>query len=206
MNEKIAGNLFDKYGSRNPVVQVIMRGFDASIAELVAIAAPQNIQGIHDIHDIGCGEGTWVMRWRYQGLNARGSDASGVIFNPEAMPFCRQRAIEGLDPAEDSADLVTCLEVLEHVADPHAALRQLRGITRRHIILSVPREPLWRILNMARGAWLADWGNTPGHVNHWSRESFIALVSQYFDIVAVRSPLPWTILLCKLPNSLGSLP
>ena len=36
----------------------------------------------------------------------------------------------------------------------------------------MPREPLWRGLNMARGAYLKDLGNTPGHVNHWSKRSF----------------------------------
>ena len=38
-----------------------------------------------------------------------------------------------------------------------------------HLLVSVPREPLWRALNVARGAYLRELGNTPGHVNHWSK-------------------------------------
>jgi hypothetical protein len=30
----------------------------------------------------------------------------------------------------------------------------------------VPREPIWRIGNMARGRYLGDLGNTPGHIQH----------------------------------------
>ena len=40
-----------------------------------------------------------------------------------------------------------------------------------------PREPLWRGLNIARGAYLKDLGNTPGHLNHWSKRGFVALLS-----------------------------
>jgi len=62
----------------------------------------------------------------------------------------------------------------------------------------VPREPIWRILNIARGKYIGDLGNTPGHVNHWSRRGFIDLLSRRFDVVEVRSPLPWTMALCRV--------
>jgi hypothetical protein len=62
----------------------------------------------------------------------------------------------------------------------------------------VPREPLWRVLNLARGKYLADLGNTPGHVNHWSRGGFLDLLSRRFEIVEARTPLPWTMALCKV--------
>lgn len=191
VESKIAGNLFDKYGSRNPIIRRIMAEFDRGISDLVTMASPT------EIHDVGCGEGTWVIRWRNQGIDARGSDASATIISDEASPFCRQRSIEELNPKDDSADLITCLEVLEHVDKPQVALQRLRAITRRHIILSVPHEPLWRVLNMARGAWVTELGNTPGHVNHWLRGAFIELVSEYFEVIAVRTPLPWTMLLAK---------
>ena len=67
----IVGNAYDKYGSSNPVVQHIMRGFDAALTQLVRRAAPSSI------HEIGCGEGYWVLRWLKEGLIASGSDFSG---------------------------------------------------------------------------------------------------------------------------------
>ena len=41
------------------------------------------------------------------------------------------------------------------------------------------------MVNLARGAYVRDWGNTPGHLNHYSRRSFLALLSRRFDVVAV---------------------
>ena len=47
----------------------------------------------------------------------------------------------------------------------------------RWLLVSVPREPVWRMVNMARGAYWKDLGNTPGHVNHWSKRSFTRMLS-----------------------------
>jgi len=112
------------------------------------------------------------------------------------VPFTRESIYELPRPAA-SVDTVVCLEVLEHLGDPEAGLRELARVTQRHVILSVPREPLWRLLNMARGAYLRDWGNTPGHLSHWSRKGFLRWASTVFDVVAVRCPIPWTIVLAK---------
>ena len=64
--------------------------------------------------------------------------------------------------------------------------------------MSVPREPLWRGLNMARGAYWRSLGNTPGHVNHWSKRSFVSLLSRYGEVEEARSPFPWTMLLVRV--------
>jgi hypothetical protein len=74
----------------------------------------------------------------------------------------------------------------------------MRRVTRRHLLVSVPREPLWRALNLARGAYIAQLGNTPGHVNHWSRGGFGRLLSRYGDVVELRTPFPWTMALVRI--------
>jgi hypothetical protein len=51
---------------------------------------------------------------------------------------------------------------------------------------------------MARGAYWSELGNTPGHLNHWSRRSFVSLLSRHGTVVEVRSPFPWTMLLVRL--------
>ena len=51
------GNTFDKYGSTNPVVRRLMAGFERTLDELFAIAAP------HSVLDIGCGEGVLTEQW-----------------------------------------------------------------------------------------------------------------------------------------------
>jgi 2-polyprenyl-3-methyl-5-hydroxy-6-metoxy-1,4-benzoquinol methylase len=196
----VVGNVFDKYESRNPLVRRIMRGFSDALEDMVRQVAPK------DIHELGCGEGHWVLDWRLQGMSARGSD-----FSEKIISLAQENAISAqLDASifsvrniydvtreTDSADLIVCCEVLEHMSDPLAGLQALQRITQSHIILTVPREPIWRALNMARGAYLKHLGNTPGHVQHWSTREFVALVERHFDVIAVKTPLPWTMLLCR---------
>jgi 2-polyprenyl-3-methyl-5-hydroxy-6-metoxy-1,4-benzoquinol methylase len=194
------GNVYDKYGSRNPFVQWIMRGFSTTLARFVEKAKPETI------HEIGCGEGYWVLHWNRQGIKARGSD-----FSEKVISLARDNAKdEGVSPiifkqsniyeiksGRDSADLIVCCEVLEHLERPEAALASLEKVATDYVILSVPREPIWRTLNMLRGKYLASIGNTPGHIQHWSTRKFTDLVGRYFDIVEVQTPLPWTMLLCR---------
>jgi 2-polyprenyl-3-methyl-5-hydroxy-6-metoxy-1,4-benzoquinol methylase len=196
----VVGNVFDKYGSRNPVVRWIMRGFHDALSELVAKAAPASI------HEVGCGEGYWTITWNRQGIPARGSDFSAAVIEMARANAAAQgladisfeaRSIYDLEPGRDSADLVVCCEVLEHLEEPKRGLEALQRVATGHLIVSVPREPIWRVLNMARGKYLGDLGNTPGHVQHWSTEAFTDLVKGYFDVIETRTPLPWTMLLCR---------
>jgi hypothetical protein len=77
-------------------------------------------------------------------------------------------------------------------------LAEMSRCARRHLLASVPREPLWRALNVARGAYVAQLGNTPGHLNHWSRRAFAAMMRTHGEVVELRSPFPWTMLLVRL--------
>jgi 2-polyprenyl-3-methyl-5-hydroxy-6-metoxy-1,4-benzoquinol methylase len=196
----VIGNAYDKYGSRNPIVKWMMNGFESALSELVTKATPESI------NEIGCGEGYWVLRWNEQGLTARGCD-----FSKDVIEIARENAINrglttslfdsrsiyDLDAAHDSADLVVCCEVLEHLENPEAGLQALQRVTKRSLIVSVPQEPLWCVLNLARGKYITRWGNTPGHIQHWSKSEFVQLVSRYFEVIETRSPLPWTMLFCR---------
>ena len=82
--------------------------------------------------------------------------------------------------------------------DPEGTLAQMARCAQRHLLVSVPREPLWRGLNMARGAYWAHLGNTPGHLNHWSRSAFVRLLARHGEVVEARSPFPWTMLLVRV--------
>ncbi len=195
------GNAFDKYGSRNPLVRLMMHGFHAALDDFVRRAAPCTL------HEVGCGEGYWVLQWHKAGIAARGSDFSTQVIaiaqqNAEAQGappgLFTAQSVYTLTPERDGADLIVCCEVLEHLERPADGLQALQRIARDYVIVSVPREPIWRALNLARGKYARSLGNTPGHIQHWSRRSFVALVSQYFDVVAVRTPLPWTMLLCRV--------
>jgi SAM-dependent methyltransferase len=113
-----------------------------------------------------------------------------------SIPF-RVADLYGLDPERDGAELVVCCEVLEHLPDPGRALDILAGLARPHLIASVPREPLWRLLNLARGRYWRDLGNTPGHLQHWSSARFAEMLGSRLEVVEVRKPLPWAMALCR---------
>tara|TARA_R110000787_G_C13441304_1_gene446401 strand:- start:8409 stop:9044 length:636 start_codon:yes stop_codon:yes gene_type:complete len=196
----VYGNTYDKYGSKNPLVRALMSGFDNSLSELVQKAAPTSI------HEIGCGEGFWTMQWSQQGIEARGSDFSSEVIeiaktnaDDKNIPqdIFSAKSIYELTPDQDKADLIVCCEVFEHLEFTEQAIQVLKNLIGRHLILSVPREPIWRFMNFARGKYISELGNTPGHIQHWSKTSFTAFVSQHFEIIDIKTPIPWTMLLCK---------
>jgi 2-polyprenyl-3-methyl-5-hydroxy-6-metoxy-1,4-benzoquinol methylase len=206
------GNTFDKYGSSNPVVKRLMGGFHSTLDELWAKAAPASVL------DVGCGEGVLTLAWAERlGDTQVGADAprgtGGRIvgidledpklraeWETRERPNLEFRAEEAtrLSFSDDEFDLASAIEVLEHVPEPEATLAEMARVARGHLLVSVPREPLWRLLNMARGAYWRDLGNTPGHVNHWSKREFVSLLSRYGTVEEARSPFPWTMLLVRL--------
>ena len=196
----VTGNTYDKYGSTNPVVRRLMGGFERTLEELLTRAEP------HSLLDVGCGEGVLVHQWA-QRLGER--RVVGIDLEEESIQagWAERQApnleyhvmyAENLPFVDGEFDLATAIEVLEHVPDPEHTLTEMARCAERHLLVSVPREPLWRMLNMARGAYWSELGNTPGHLNHWSRRSFVALLARYGRVIEVRSPFPWTMLLVRL--------
>ena len=197
----VTGNTYDKYGSSNPVVRRLMGGFERALDDLLARADPSSLL------DVGCGEGVLVHQWA-QRLGER-RRVVGIDLEEESIQAgwaarqapnleYRTMAAENLPFAANEFDLASAIEVLEHVPDPEHTLAEMARCAERHLLVSVPREPLWRMLNIARGAYWPALGNTPGHLNHWSERSFVALLSRYGEVAEVRTPFPWTMLLVRL--------
>jgi SAM-dependent methyltransferase len=176
-----------------------MAGFEATLEELFVMADPSSIL------DVGCGEGVLTHKWaqRIDGTVV-GIDLDDPALHSEwekrSCPNLEYRVMkaENLPFDDDEFDLASAIEVLEHVPDPEHTVAEMARVASRHLLVSVPREPLWRGLNMARGAYWRDLGNTPGHVNHWSKRSFVELLSRHGEVVEARSPFPWTMLLVRL--------
>ena len=195
----VTGNTYDKYGSTNPVVRRLMSGFEGTLHELFTRANPQSLL------DVGCGEGVLVEQWaraiapgRVVGLDLEDPAIQAEWAKRPApnLEYTIMKA-EHLPYADGEFDVATAIEVLEHVPDPEHTVAEMARVASGHLLVSVPREPLWRAVNVARGAYVKDLGNTPGHLNHWSKRGFVKLLAQHGEVVETRSPFPWTMLLVK---------
>lgn len=197
----VTGNTYDKYGSTNPLVRRMMAGFQSALDDLFSRADPRSLL------DVGCGEGVLAHRWaqrlgedrRVVGIDVEEESLQAGWAQRQVpnLQYMVMRA-ENLPFAENEFGMASAIEVLEHVPDPEHTLAEMARCAERHLLVSVPREPLWRMLNMARGAYWPALGNTPGHLNHWSKRAFLALLSRHGKVIEVRSPFPWTMLLVRL--------
>lgn len=191
------GNTFDKYGSTHRLERAMMSSFLRSFDATLPSDSPRRVI------EVGMGEGVIAarVRKRYPEASFVGVDLpdaalhgqwrrrhlTGVFGDIERLPF-----------SDGAADLVLAIEVLEHVLDPEAAVAELARVATDRVILSVPLEPLWRAGNLLRGRYVSELGNTPGHVQHWGRRSFVRLVSRHLDVLGVFRPLPWTLVVARV--------
>lgn len=177
MKEYQGGNVYNKYESRNPVEKYLMSCFFKGLSEWTAC-----FQG--RVADVGCGEG-YIVRFLQQ-------QTQGILLGMDLYPqvlATAKRSSPGVEfiaasidrtPLKDkSLDTVLCLEILEHLERPEKALQEMARVSRKHIILSVPWEPFWRLANMVRFKYWSSLGNTPGHLQHWTKRSFKKFLTQF---------------------------
>jgi SAM-dependent methyltransferase len=118
----------------------IIRSFVARVCRELTSARGAEAQ--LNILDVGCGTGA-----NLEMLDEFGT-AEGVDISSEALAFCRERgltrvkqgAAEALPYEPESFDLVTGLDVVEHLDDDLAGLREMRRVLRRsgRAVLFVP--------------------------------------------------------------------
>ncbi len=190
----------EKYESKNPIARAMTNAFRSCLEELIA-----SLPKIQSVHEVGCGEGYLSPTVATYTASYRGSDLSprliekAVTRAKELRLNCEYqvKSIYDLHPEADSAELMICCEVLEHLEQPETALQTINNLNFKYGVFSVPREPIWCTLNMMRGKYLGQLGNTPGHIQHWSKRAFITMLAKHFEIIKVKSPLPWTMVLVK---------
>lgn len=183
----VSGNHFDKHGSSNAVIRRLMDRFHTDLVAAVVSFDPSYVL------DAGCGEGrtTEVIHQTVDTTVGIELEAAALTQAPKGivgLSFVTGSIYE-LPFSDDSFDVVVCTEVLEHLSDPGVALGELARVARRGVVVTVPREPWWRVANVARGAYLSDFGNTPGHVQHFTKKGLASLIDRWvpsadFDIGA----------------------
>jgi len=113
----------------------ILTGFVEEICRQVTDRRPR-------ILDVGCGTGANLLMLSEYG------EAEGVDISEDALAFCRERGLDKVRlgageklPYEDGTfDLVTALDVVEHMDDDLAGLREMRRVLRPggRVLLFVP--------------------------------------------------------------------
>lgn len=182
----------------------LLDNYFRSVKHLLAQTEMNNIK---QAIEIGCGEGFSTMRLRTMLHGTTQLSASEYVASLVPKAQKRNPKVEIIQESvyetthkDNTFDLVFLLEVLEHLDYPDLALKELNRITKPggYLILGVPREPIWRFLNMSRAKYVKDFGNTPGHLNHWSSSGVKKIITENFgSVVSIAQPLPWTQVLAK---------
>jgi SAM-dependent methyltransferase len=194
------GNATPKYEASNPALRRLLHRFLGRVDAAALNLAPTSVL------DVGCGEG--VVTERLAKLLAPtqvlGVDADEAHLSAEwrrrgsaNLSFVPGSVYE-LSFADRSFDLVCAVEVLEHLERPRDALAEMSRVANRALLLSVPDEPAWRVSHMLAGRNIRAFGNTPGHINHWSKRAFADLVSNYGRLETVDGVFPWTLVVARV--------
>lgn len=152
------------------------------------------------ILDVGCGTGANLK------MLATCGRAEGVDISPQAVEFCRQRgldsvklgAIEHLPYENDSFELVTALDVIEHLDDDVAGLREMRRVLRRNgrLLLFVPAFMfLWGVQddvsNHRRRYTLPQLLSAVKEAGFSVESASYANISFFLPVLVVRSLMRW---------------
>jgi 2-polyprenyl-3-methyl-5-hydroxy-6-metoxy-1,4-benzoquinol methylase len=191
------GTWGDKYDSNNIFKKFLIKNFKNTIVETIR----EYSQEINTVAEFGCGEGVIaaLVKLQFPKFEVKASD-----YSPKIIKLAKKRWDLDINfyikniyelQSDDSADLIILCEVLEHLKDYRKALEKIKGLDFKYALVTVPREPIWRILQFISGNNIKEIGNTPGHVNHWNKRDFENLLSEYFEVHFTKSPFPWNLAL-----------
>jgi hypothetical protein len=205
-----AGQDAAKYGSSNPVVRRLLDGW---AARLRAVVGP--VTGT--VVDVGVGEGLCLERLLAPGGGTGSAGAAvdggearvvGVEYRFDKARVARR--LPGVAPVVGDAgmlpvpagraDLVTCIEVLEHLPSVAPAVAELARATSDRCVVSVPWEPWFRLGNLGRGKNVGRLGNDPEHVQWFTPRRLRRALAASFDDVRVVRAFPWIIAEARNPR------
>ena len=196
MTKNLLPTNFLKHTSKNPIQKFLINNFYSTLISLVKPLNPTTVL------DAGCGEGFTMDKLIKSGI---GRKIEGIEYMKEALIFgkklfphltIKQGSVYELPYKDNSFDLIVCTEVLEHLEEPAKALKEMLRVSKKHLIISVPNEPLFMISNFLRGKNLSRLGNDAGHINHWNPLSLKKYLTQNkVKIKKISFPFPWITIL-----------
>lgn len=187
---------FIKHTSKNPIQKFLIKNFYSS---LTSLAKPLKAE---TILDAGCGEGFTLNKLI---VNKIGQSVEGVEYSKEAIALgkklfpnakIKQGSVYDLPYRDNSFDLIVCTEVLEHLENPKKAIQEILRVSKKYILVSVPNEPFFMMVNFLRGKNVMQFGNDPEHIQHWTIFSFLRLIKKReVRIRTIKLPFPWIMIL-----------
>ena len=202
-----AGQDAAKYGTSNPVVQRLLSRWMGRLTSVLGTPGGTVV-------DVGVGEGFALERMfsdllicggallgggAVVALEYRQDKAEVAAAKLPAVAVVRGDA--GVLPFPDaSADLVTSIEVLEHLPRFEQAVAEMARICRGRLVVSVPWEPWFRLGNLGRGKNLGRWGNDPEHVQAFTPARLERALRAEFDQVRITRSFPWIIAEASVPS------
>jgi SAM-dependent methyltransferase len=194
-----AGQDAAKYGSTNPVVSRLLDRWTARLREVIG-----SVTGT--VVDVGVGEGLCLERVLAAPSDGEptGQSARAVAveyrFDKATVAAGRLPEVDvmvgdaGMLPFPDrAADLVMCIEVLEHLPAVAPAVAELARITGGRCVVSVPYEPWFRLGNLGRGKNIGRLGNDPEHLHAFTPRRLRRALEASFADVRVVPAFPWLI-------------
>lgn len=189
---------FKKYQSKNPLKFLFINIFRKNIIKTI-----KSINGIGTVLDAGCGEGiiTKNITNNFPGKKITGIDISeNAVMRAKAMVpevHFEKGDITALKYTDNFFDLTLALEVLEHLPNPEKALIELKRITKKCCLISVPWEPFFSLGNLLSGKNIVRLGNDPEHINSWSKKQITNLINEHFVVSYQIISFPWIITLAN---------
>lgn len=185
----------ERYLDPNPIHKLLINNFLKVIADTV------DSLNCRKILDVGCGEGFVTEK-----ISRKGRNIIGIDICKEKIEKAKKRVknakfyvgdVYHLPFKPNFFDLVIATEMLEHLEDPNHALSNIKVVTSKYFLTSVPNEPLYTFTNLIRLRYLNRWGSHKEHIHKWNTSSFTKMVSEYFKIIEVKKPFPHIVVLCE---------
>lgn len=141
--------------------------------------------------DVGCGLGFYGRGLLADGYDWHGAEVDAADCAELARFGLPHHQVDGrtLPFADASFDAALCIEVLEHIDEPHGFLREVQRVAPRQLLVSVPNCEL---LGYLHDHLAAPWHMLePDHKSFFTRWSLGAILREYYAHVEVRFHTPY---------------
>ncbi len=167
-----------KYNNDLPLYLGYIRKFQDKIARAIQKS------GAKTVYESGCGGGFLI---KYLHTSLPDVQFVGFDYDTDTIRCAHQNRdttadyfvglVNNIPLESNSVDFVLCSQVLEHVTQPHKAMSEMQRVSKRYLLISVPLEPYFRVLDKIAVALKI--GLPSGHIHFWSKHEFKELVNPY---------------------------